>query len=599
MPRGERRANPQESSNAIQPGKDSGLRAFLGKLKKRKIIETLAAFIGGGWLILEFVHWLLVDHYHFPEKTIDITFITILGTLLCTLIWRWFSGREKPRRFNLELVLIPLVVLITVLLDINLLRHLKIPESETFPAAKWKNSIAVLPFDNISPEQGQDYFCDGLTDELITRLSKIKDLKVIAKTSAFSFKGKDIDIRDVGKKLNVATVLEGGVRKAGNKLRITAQLINVADASHLWSDTYDREITDIFAIQEGIALAVADRLKLILLSEEKTKLTKRPTENLEAYNLYLVGRYFFYRFSEESCKKAIGYFEQAIAKDPRYALAYVDLANCYALHCSEGWMSPREGNSKAMAAAMKALELDDSLGEAHAALGMIKLFFNWDVAGAEVEFQRAIKLSPGSTDLYIPYSYYLAITGRFDKSIAGYKRALELDPATPATSYGLGGIGYGIAGRYEEAIAQLKKSLSMDPNFYYAQIYLAIDYALMGKYPEAIDQANKTIASQKTIEDPTLLAWLGWVYAVSRRQEISQKFVKNLLDLRERRYVDAYYVAIIYAGLGEKDKAFEWLNKGYEERACRMIWLKTDPVLNNLRSDPRYHELLKRMRFVK
>jgi TolB-like protein len=308
------------------------------------------------------------------------------------------------------------VALITILLDINLLLHLKGPESETFPTSRWKNSIAVLPFDNISPEQGQDYFCDGLTDELITRLSKIKDLKVIAKTSAFSFKGKAIDIRDVGKKLNVATVLEGGVRKAGNKLRITAQLINVADASHLWSDTYDREIADIFAIQEGIALAVADRLKLILLSEEKTKLTKRPTENLEAYNLYLLGRYFLYRESEENYKKAIGYFEQAIAKDAKYALAYVGLAFCYDYLCSDGYMAPREGYPKARAAAMMALKFDDSLGEAHATLGYIKLLFDWDIPGAEAEFQRAIKLSPGSVDLHIKYSLSVLSSYKLNKS---------------------------------------------------------------------------------------------------------------------------------------------------------------------------------------
>ena len=224
----------------------SGFRSFFSNLRKKRIIEILAAFIGGGWLIIEFVDRILVAHYHFPDKTIDITFITLLCALICTLIWRWFSGREKPRKFKLELVLIPLVVLIAVLLDINLLLHLKAPESETFPAPKWKNSIAVLPFVDMSPQKDQEYFCDGMTEDLINRLSNIRELKVPARTSAFMFKGKTPDMHEVGEKLKVQTALEGSVQKSGNRLRITAQLINIADGYHLWSEKYDRELKDVF-----------------------------------------------------------------------------------------------------------------------------------------------------------------------------------------------------------------------------------------------------------------------------------------------------------------------------------------------------------------
>ncbi len=269
----------------------NGFRSFFLDLRKKRIIEILAAFIAGGWLIIEFVDRILVAHYHFPDKTIDITFITLLCALICTLIWRWFSGREEPRKFKLELVLIPLVVLITVLLDINLLLHLKGPEPETVPASKWKNSIAVLPFVDMSPQKDQEYFCDGMTEELINRLSNIKELKVPARTSVFFFKGKAQDIQEVGQKLKVNTVLEGSVRRAGNALRITAQLINIADGYHLWSETYDRELRDIFAIQDEIALTVADKLKLTLLGDEKTKVTKRNTDNIEANILYLKGKY--------------------------------------------------------------------------------------------------------------------------------------------------------------------------------------------------------------------------------------------------------------------------------------------------------------------
>jgi TolB-like protein len=310
-------------------GKKFSLRLFLGKLRKRHIIETLAAFIGGGWLILEFVHWLLVDHYHFPEKTIDITFVTILGALLCTLIWRWFSGWEKPRKFKLELVLIPLVLLIAVLLDLNLLLHLKEPETETFPAARWKNSIAVLPFVDISPQKDQEYFCDGMTEELINRLSNIRELRVPARTSAFTFKGKAEDIREIGKKLNVQTVLEGSIRKIGNQLRVTTQLVNIADGYHLWSETYDRELKDIFNIWDEIALAVADKLKITLLVDEKTKLKKRYTEDVEANILYLKGKYSYLTFTSEGIKKGIECFEQALQKDPNYSLPYSGLADIY------------------------------------------------------------------------------------------------------------------------------------------------------------------------------------------------------------------------------------------------------------------------------
>ena len=236
------------------------IRSFFSNLRKKRIIEILAAFIAGGWLIIEFVDRILVAHYHFPDKTIDITFITLLCALICTLIWRWFSSREESRKFKLELVLIPLVLLVTVLLDINLLLHLKAPESEAIPAAKWKNSIAVLPFVDMSPQKDQEYFCDGMTEELINRLSNIRELKVPARTSAFMFKGKTPDMREVGEKLKVQTVLEGSIQKSGSQLRITAQLINIADGYHLWSEKYDRELKDVFSIQDEISLEIINKV---------------------------------------------------------------------------------------------------------------------------------------------------------------------------------------------------------------------------------------------------------------------------------------------------------------------------------------------------
>jgi len=586
----------QQGENApSKEMKKSPLKSFLAKLRKRHIIETLAAFIGGGWLILEFVHWLLVDHYHFPEKSIDITFVTILGALLCTLIWRWFSGLEKPRKFKFEQVLIPLVLLITVLLDINLLLHLKSPEPEAIPASKWKNSIAVLPFVDMSPQKDQEYFCDGMTEELINRLSNIKELKVPARTSSFVFKGKAEDIREIGRKLDVRTVLEGSIRKIDNQLRVTAQLVNITNGFHLWSDTYNRELKDIFSIQDEIASTIADKLKLTLLSDEKARLVKHSTENLEAYNLYLLGRYFYYKTTEEDMNKAIRYFEQAIAKDPGYALAYAGQAICYSVLCTTGYLAPKDSYPKAKEAVVKALELDEELGEAHASLGYLKFFLDWDFAGAERDFKRAVKLSPGNVDVYILYSIYLTFSGRFDEAIAGFKRAVELDPASPLTYTYLGGFGYQMAGRYDESIDQIKKGLDMDPSIFLGQLFLASVYALKGTYGEAISQADKVLSAWPTLEDVQVLSFLGWVNAVSGRQEKARNFLNRMLDLRARRYVDAYLIGAVYAGLGEKDKAFEWLTKAYEEHAGQLVCIRVDPWIKNLRSDPRYEELLKKM----
>ena len=572
----------------------TGIRSFFSNLRKKRIIEILAAFIAGGWLIIEFVDRILVAHYHFPDKTIDITFITLLCTLICTLIWRWFSGREKPRKFNLELVLIPLVVLITVLLDINLLLHLKKPESETFPTAKWKNSIAVLPFVDISPQKDQEYFCDGMTEELINRLSNIKELRVPARTSAFFFKGKEQDIREIGRKLDVQTVLEGSVRRAGNELRITAQLINIADGYHLWSETYDRELRDIFVIQDEIALAVADKLKLTLVGEEKAKLVKRPTENLEAYNLYLLGLHYFYLQKEADLKRAIKYYEEAINKEPSFALAYSAMADGYCSLLTNNSLAPADGYPKAKAAAMKALNLDDSLGEAHASLANIMLNFDWNFSGAEEEFLRGLKLNPRSADIHVFYSDYLTLTGRHNEAIAGYKRAINLDPVSTYANRHLGW-GHYFAGRYDESIAQLKAALELDPNHYWTLMVLTWPYAMKGMKREIAVLVDKIKALYSLEEDPLLLSQVAWCYALSGEKEKARILLEQLLDLSARKYVDSGLVAQVYTGLGEKDRAFDWLTRGYKERVNIMLYLKVDPAFILLRSDPRYRELLKKI----
>jgi TolB-like protein/tRNA A-37 threonylcarbamoyl transferase component Bud32/Flp pilus assembly protein TadD len=500
---------------------------------------------------------------------------------------------EKTRPFRLKKLFVPLLTVVALVVIALVLWRVLPKKRGAGPMGA--PSVAVLPFEDLSPRRDQEYFCDGMTEELIDRLSNIKGLKVPARTSVFAFKGKAEDIREIGRKLNVQTVLEGSIRKIDNQLRVTAQLINISDGFHLWSETYNRELKDVFNIWDEIALTIADKLKLTLLSDEKARLVKHSTENLEAYNLYLLGRYFSFQSTEESFNKGIQYFEQAIAKDPGYALAYAGQAGCYMGLYGAGYLARKESYPKAKEAIEKALELDEELGDAHAWLGYLKMIFDWDFAGAEHEFQCALKLSPGSSEVYFLYSMYLTFAGRFDEAIAGFKHVVELDPATPMNYVWLGGFGYHLAGRYDESMAQIKKGLDMDPSLPYGQLFLSSDYALKGMSGEAVFQADQILSASPNTEDIETLAFLGWVYAVSGQQEKARNLLNRMLDLRAKRYVDAYLIGEVYAGLGEKDKAFIWLNTAYEEHAGQMFCIKVDHFIDNLRSDPRYKELLKKV----
>ncbi len=465
---------------------------------------------------------------------------------------------------------------------------------QTPPAAK---SIAVLPFVDMSPQKDQEYFCDGMAEELINRLSNIGQLRVPARTSAFSFKGKLDNIKEIGEKLGVETVLEGSVRKAGNQLRITTQLINVADGYHIWSETFDRELKDVFAIQDEIATAIADRLKLTPLGEDKARLAKRPTANIEAYNLYLLGQYFYYKYDKESYDKSLAYFQQAVAKAPSFALAYVGQALCHSELYIAGFADYRESYPQAKAAVTKALELDDNLGEVHTALGRLKLFFEWDMAGAEREFKRALELSPDNSECHNSYAMYLTCAGMCDEAIASFKRAADLDPVSPVALFMLGSWGYYCASRFDEGIAENKKALSLDPGFMLASTGVVQLYALKGMHSEAVSLADSLIATHLTLEkDPFALLTLAWVYAVSGREQSARAILQQALDYRTSKYLDAYLMAWVYAGLGDRDKAFEWLTKGYEERASQMIFLRMDPALVDLRADPRFGDLLRKMK---
>ena len=574
-----------------------GLKALLQKLRKHRILETLAAFIGGGWLLLEFVHWLLVDHYHFPEKTIDITFVTILGALLCTLSWRWFSGREKPRKFKLEVVLIPLVVLIAVLLDINLLLHLKGPESETFPAAKWKNSIAVLPFVDMSPQKNQDWFCDGITDEIIGRLSNISELKVPARTSVFYFKGKDQDIREIGKKLGVATVLEGSIQKVETRLRVRVQLINIANGFHLWSQEFDREMKDVFAIQDEIALAVADKLKLTLLGDEKARLVKAQGINPVAYEAYLKGRLFLWQWTDESVTNALRHFQRALEIEPNFAPAHAGVALAYIWGST--WLllwPPSEGVPKGKEAALRAIQLDPTLADGYVGMGWALANFDWDWAGAEKDFKRAVELSPHSTLALDGYANILVVRGRFDEALAVLNRALELDPLSPALHHDMGWT-YLDSAKFDPAMTFFRKALELDPNFHQSRNLLGLCYVLTGKPSEAL--AEFQTIEQSAPDLPWVKGSLGYLYGVTGRPADARNILAKLDQISRKRYVTHWAQAIIYLGLGQKDIALDWLEKAYEDHDGWMWDMHAQPWWAPLRNEPRFQALLKKIGLIK
>jgi serine/threonine protein kinase/Tfp pilus assembly protein PilF len=465
---------------------------------------------------------------------------------------------------------------------------------KTLPVTVTKavKSIAVLPFTNMSADPEQEYFCDGMAEELINALTHIKDLRVVARTSAFSFKGKDVDIGEIGKKLRVDKVLEGSVRKAGNRLRITAQLINVEDGYHLWSERYDREMEDIFAIQDEVTLAIVDKLKVDLLGEGKAKLVKRHTEDSEAYNLYLKGRYFWNKRTGDGLKKAIEFFQKAIENDPSYAPAYSGLADSFSVLGFYGFSSPREAFPKAKAAAQKALEIDDTLDEAHASIAYISIFYDWNWDTAERSIKRALELNPGCPTAHHIYAAYFAIMGRFNEAIAEMKRSVEIDPLSIRLHTELGNY-LGWSGRLDEAIEQLQKTLEMDQNFGLAHGHIGLCYAHKKRYEEAIR------ATQKAIEimgkSPFFLGYLANIYAKAGKKKRAEEILHELEGISKKRYVPAVSVANIYAELGDFDKAFEWMKKAYEEHDVFMAMLKTRREFEKLRSNPRVKVLLKKI----
>ena len=454
------------------------------------------------------------------------------------------------------------------------------------------DSVAVLPFVNASTDPDTEYLSDGITETLIGQLSQIPRLKVMARSTVFRYKGRNIDPQKVGRDLNVRAVLTGRVSQRGETLTVSMELMDVTDGSELWGEQYNRKLADILAVQEGIAREIIDKLRLRLKGEEEKRLTRHFTENTEAYQLYLKGRYYWNKRTPDGIQKAIEYFQEAIEKDPSYALAYAGLADCY--HVPANPLPPRQRMPQAKAAAMKALQLDDTLVEAHSTLARVLFAYDWDWSGAEKEFKRAIELNPRYSPAHQWYGGYLSATGRFREADAEKKRAQELEPLSLVINFEVG-LAFYLSRNYDQAIDQFQKTLELDANFPPPHTYLPAAYEQKGMFEEAIAGFQRAITVTKGADKILAMASLGHVYAVSVRKTEARKILAELQRLSEHSYVPAHDMALVYAGLGEKDNAFAWLDKAYEEHSFNLSHLKVEPRFDPLRSDPRFADLLRRI----
>jgi len=575
---------------------EGGSEGTWARLTRRKVVQWGVAYAAGAWGLLQGVAYLR-DTFGWPYQVQQFATLILVIAVPIVLVLAWYHGdRGQQRVTRAEFALVTALLVLGGALFWWLGRMLEVPASRgvaessmATPApevvATNDKSIAVLPFVNMSSDPEQEYFSDGIAEQVLDQLSRIPKLRVIARTSSFAFKGKDTDVAAIAQKLKVSHVLEGSVRKSGNRVRITTQLIRTADSSHLWSETYDRELTDIFAIQDEIAVAVVQQLRATLLGGEQQVrgLSIKP----EAYNLYLQGRYFANRRTKADFEKAIGYYQQAVALEPGYAPAWVGLAVAFSAQADNGYVATQTGYAQSRAANARARELDAGLAEAHVAQAWIHTVYDWDWAAADAELKRALKLAPGNSAV-LRHSGRLAWTlGRWDEAIELFQQATAHDPLSARTYTNLGFACY-YSGRLPEAEAAFRHALELVPGFASGQYALGVSLLAQGRPEEAL----------KAIEQESDATWrrsgLPLVYhALGRKSESDAA----LAELKARHGGEmAYQIAQVHAYRGEPDQAFSWLERAYAQRDGGLSDMKGDPLLSNLWADPRYTALLRKLK---
>src|SRR5438552_3443378 len=574
---------------------------FFGELKRRNVYKVAIAYAVVALVLIQ-IATQVFPFFEIPNWAVRLVVLLLIIGFPIALIIAWafeltpeglkrteFADElpKKSARSHAWVYVIIIAGAISIaLFFIGRYTSSKLSGNVELPA----KSIAVLPFENLSGNPENAYFTDGIQEEILMRLAKIADLKVVSRTSTVRYKRSPGSLREIATQLGVTNVLEGSVQHTADRVHVNVQLIKAASDTHLWAEAYDRKLTDIFAVESEIAKTIADTLQAKLTGSEKHAIAARPTENTEAHQLYLKGRFFWNKRTGNDLKKSIDYFNQAIAADPKYALAYAGVAEAYAVLPTYAGGTPQECYPKAEAAAKRALALEETVAEAHNALGEVFLFYDLDFARSIREFQLAIELKPNYASAHQWYGNDLLVPlGRFDEAIAEVKRALELDPLSLIINEDLGNTYYS-ARRYDEAIEQLTKTLELDSSFYYAHWSLGVAFEAKGTLDAAIEEYQKARALN---DDPFVLALLGHAYASSGNEAEALKILDQLKELSKQRYVTAYNFAIVYLGLGDKEEALRWLQKSYQDRAGYDIaTIKVDPFLDPLRGDPRFEELV-------
>jgi TolB-like protein/Flp pilus assembly protein TadD len=578
---------------------------FFAELKRRNVYKVAIAYGVVAWLLIQ-VATQVFPFFEIPNWVVRFVVLVIIIGFPVALIIAWAfeltpeglkrtetadaehsAGRSRKRTWIY-------VVIIAGATSIGLFFLGRYTSSKQNAGAELPGkSIAVLPFDNLSRDPDNAYFAEGVQDEILTRLAKVADLKVISRTSTQKYKSTPDNLRDIAKQLGVSNILEGSVQRAADQVRVTVQLINATTDAHLWAESYDRALTDIFTVESEIAKTIADTLRAKLTGSEERMMSKKPTANPEAYELYLKGRFFWNKRTAIDLRKSIDYFDQAVAKDPSYALAYAGLADAYVLLSGFGAASPKDSLPQAKSAAEKALELDSTLGEAHASLAQALFAYDFNFTEANREFRRAIELNPNYATAHQWYGQSgLTSLGQFEDAIAEMKRALKLDPLSVIINSDLGSV-LCSTGRYEAAIEQLRKTLEMDPGFYYAHWNLGHALEMKGLIEQAISEYEKAIALDDDPLPPGLLAHL---YAKTGKKEKALEILARLREASKQRYVTPYIFAMIHLGLGEKDHAIDFLEKTYEDRdGYSIAFIKVDPFLDPLHGDPRFEALVQKV----
>jgi TolB-like protein/Tfp pilus assembly protein PilF len=580
-------------------------RNFFAELKRRNVYKVAVAYIVAGWALSQGIAQVF-PVFDIPNWVIRLIVLLIIIGLPIALALAWMfeltpqgikrtamadampeSARQTKHTWIYVVVIGGLFSIGLFFLGRYTARTSSSASSSELPA----KSIAVLPFDNLSRDPDNAYFCEGVQDEILTRLAKVADLKVISRTSTQHFKSAPDNLPQIAKQLGVTNILEGSVQKANDQVRVNVQLVNALTDAHVWAETYDRKLTDIFAVESEIAKAIAETLQAKLTGAEKTSIAKAPTANPEAYELYLRGRFFWNKRTGTDLRKAIDYFNQAIAKDPNYALAYVGLADSYLLLSSYAAVSPGESLPPARSALKKALELDDSLAEAHASFGLLATL-ELDLHRAINELKRAVELKPN----YATAHHWLALAhmtlAQFDPAISEAKRAIELDPLSLVINADTSWI-YFSARRYDEAEAQVRKTLEIGPQFFLAHYYWGEILQSKGKLADAIAEFQKAFELNN---DPYSLAMRGQVYARNGQKDEAQKILARLNEEAKSQYVPPYALALVQIGLDDKNRAIEELEHAYQEHQTNYLFaIKVDPMLDGLRGDPRFEALVQKI----